>query len=127
MQAHTHTPAVVPVPPVHTLPHTLTHTVVTPTHTHPSSYTCTTCAHLYTYLQISTNINSPQLSQSLFTNIHTVILQYLSKTNSDREVNELHAPHDHSTPSKEAYGPWVLVSRKRHASKKGKNDFVQPS
>lgn len=42
-------------------------------------------------------------------------------------MNELHAPHDHSIPSEEAYGPWVLVSRKRHASKKGKKDFVQPS
>ena len=40
------------------------------TYTHPSSFTCTTCAHPYTYLQISTNINSPQLSQSLFTNIY---------------------------------------------------------
>ena len=41
--------------------------------THPythSSFTRTTCAHPYTYLQISTNINSPQLSQSLFTNIY---------------------------------------------------------
>ena len=56
MQAHTHTPAAIPAPPVHTHMqsplHTLTHT-----------------AHPYTYLKISTNINSPQLSQSLFTNI----------------------------------------------------------
>ena len=87
MQAHTHTPAAIPTPLVHTHTHNplhiLTHTVVTPTHTpvalpappvhthtHLSSFTRTTCAHPYTYLQISTNINSPQLSQSLFTNIY---------------------------------------------------------
>ncbi|KAL0015662.1 hypothetical protein SO802_002731 [Lithocarpus litseifolius] len=49
------------------------------------------------------------------------------KTNNDGEVKEMHAPQDHSTPIKEAYGPWVLVSRKRHASKKGNKDAAQPS
>lgn len=43
----------------------------------------------------------------------------LEKTNNDGEGNEMHAPHDHSIPSEEAYGPWILVSCKRHASKKG--------
>lgn len=41
----------------------------------------------------------------------------LEKTNNDGEGNEMHAPHDHSIPSEEAYGPWILVSCKRHASK----------
>ena len=60
LHTHTHT---------HTPLHTLTHTAVTPTHAHPSNYIRTTCAHPYTYLQLSTNINSLQLSQYLFTNI----------------------------------------------------------
>ena len=55
--------------PIRTLPCTPLHTQLSHLHTHPSSFTRTTCAHPYTYLQISTNINSPQLSQSLFTNI----------------------------------------------------------
>ena len=55
LHTHTHTPL-----------HTLTHTAVTPTHAHPSSYIRTTCGHPYTYLQISTNINSLQLSQYPF-------------------------------------------------------------
>ena len=70
---HTHTPQqLYPYhlcTPTHTLPCTPLHTQLSHLHTHPSSFTNTTCAHPYTYLQISTNINSPQLSQSLFTNI----------------------------------------------------------
>ena len=69
----------VPYTPLHTqqlYPHHFTRTTCAHPHvespTHPythSNFTRITCAHPYTYLQISTNINSPQLSQSLFTNI----------------------------------------------------------
>ena len=68
LHTHTHTPL-----------HTLTLTVVTPTHAHPSSYIGTTYAHLYTYLQISTNINSCihntylQISANIHTCIHLQI------------------------------------------------------
>ena len=54
-------------PHAHSPAHLYTHSFHT--YTHPSNFTRTTYAHPYTYLQISTNINSPQLSQSLFTNI----------------------------------------------------------
>ena len=73
MQAHTHPFAAIYALSMHTDTHTplrtLTHTVVTLTHAYYCSNVRTTCAHPYTYLKISTNINSPQLSQSLFTNI----------------------------------------------------------
>ena len=45
--------------PTRTLPYTPLHTQLSHLHTHPSSFTRTTCAHPYTYLLISTNINSP--------------------------------------------------------------------
>ena len=82
MQAHTppgsyicttlHTHAHSPAHPLHIL----THTIVTPTHSHPSRYIGTTCAHPYTHSQISTNINSLQLSNTylqISANIHICI------------------------------------------------------
>ena len=81
---HTHT---------HTPLHTLSHTAITPTHTHPCSNIHITCAHLYTYLQISTNIKPTIVKMPIYeylqisthaylykisTNILTITLQYLS-------------------------------------------------
>ena len=57
----------------------VSYTTITPTHAHRCSNICTTCAHPYTYLQISTNIKPTIVTMPIYKYLQISTHAYLYK------------------------------------------------